>query len=151
MKDIDNMVEITKAIEWDMGHRIPNHSGKCRNPHGHRYRLELTLSGTVKNCPGSPEDGMIWDFGTVASILNTRIRAPLDHAFLASASDKLLQAMAAADRELKIVFVPFTPTVENLVTWCHGQIADAFSSTCQIARLRLYESPSSFADWIPPK
>jgi 6-pyruvoyltetrahydropterin/6-carboxytetrahydropterin synthase len=41
------MTEVTKIVEWDMGHRVPNHKSKCRNPHGHRYRLEVTIGGPL--------------------------------------------------------------------------------------------------------
>ncbi|MBI4225594.1 6-carboxytetrahydropterin synthase [Candidatus Roizmanbacteria bacterium] len=39
---------ITKIIEFDMGHRIPNHKSQCRNLHGHRYKLEVNLEGDVE-------------------------------------------------------------------------------------------------------
>ena len=39
------MHEATRRIEWDMGHRVPEHGGKCRTPHGHRYVAEVTVRG----------------------------------------------------------------------------------------------------------
>ncbi|MDP2056292.1 MAG: 6-carboxytetrahydropterin synthase, partial [Thiobacillus sp.] len=35
---------ITRRLEFDAGHRIPNHASQCRHLHGHRYALEITLS-----------------------------------------------------------------------------------------------------------
>ena len=54
---------ITKCIEWDMGHRVPNHESKCRNPHGHRYKCEIEVAGDIIVELNSPEQGMITDFG----------------------------------------------------------------------------------------
>ena len=49
---------ITRRLEFDAGHRIPDHKSQCRHLHGHRYVIEITLSGQVidkagdaaKNC-----------------------------------------------------------------------------------------------------
>jgi len=38
---------ITRRLEFDAGHRIPHHAGKCCHLHGHRYAIELTVSGPV--------------------------------------------------------------------------------------------------------
>ena len=56
------MIEITKVIEWDMGHRIPRHNGMCRTPHGHRYRLEVTITSDNLGDKGTSQEGMVLDF-----------------------------------------------------------------------------------------
>ena len=38
---------ITRRLEFDAGHRIPHHASQCRYMHGHRYAIEITLSGEV--------------------------------------------------------------------------------------------------------
>jgi 6-pyruvoyltetrahydropterin/6-carboxytetrahydropterin synthase len=78
------MLEITKAIEWDMGHRVPNHKHKCRNPHGHRYRLEMTVAGEVSVEKGTSQEGMVHDFGDIKNHLLEKIYSKLDHCFLAT-------------------------------------------------------------------
>ena len=40
-------MRITRRLEFDAGHRIPDHRSQCRHMHGHRYALEITLSGEV--------------------------------------------------------------------------------------------------------
>ena len=42
------MLTITRKLEFDAGHRIPDHKSQCRNLHGHRYTLEITLTGDAK-------------------------------------------------------------------------------------------------------
>ena len=42
-------MQITTRLEFDAGHRIPDHKSQCRNLHGHRYALEITLSGDIIN------------------------------------------------------------------------------------------------------
>jgi 6-pyruvoyltetrahydropterin/6-carboxytetrahydropterin synthase len=62
--------EITRKLEFDAGHRIPNHNGQCRHLHGHRYCLEVTLRGQVNETSGARDEGMIMDFGDIKKIMN---------------------------------------------------------------------------------
>ena len=40
-------MEITTRMEFDAGHRIPGHKSTCKNLHGHRYALEVTIKGEI--------------------------------------------------------------------------------------------------------
>jgi len=144
------MIQITKTIEWHMGHRIPNHDGQCRYPHGHSYRLELTLSGPLVKEQGAPDEGMIVDFSLVSQALKTHVKDLLDHRFVAYDQDPLLKKAFAGDlgEELKIFFVPFIPTSENLVKWCYLQLKDVFPPKINVVKLRLYETSKSWSDYV---
>ena len=144
------MIQITKTIEWDMGHRIPNHDGACQFPHGHRYRLEVTLGGPLVTHEGSPNEGMIVDFSVISESLKVHIKDTLDHRFVVYENDSLLQKAFAKEirDQLKILFVPFIPTSENLVYWCYKKLKDAFPATTHIVKLRLYETPKSWSEYI---
>ena len=48
---------IRRWVETDTGHRVPNHSSKCRHMHGHRYRWEAELEGDVVTKRGVSEEG----------------------------------------------------------------------------------------------
>jgi 6-pyruvoyl-tetrahydropterin synthase len=63
----DHLVEhyimlITRRLEFDAGHRIPDHKSQCRHLHGHRYAIEITLSGEIINKAGDAANGMVMDF-----------------------------------------------------------------------------------------
>ena len=62
-------MRITRRLEFDAGHRIPDHASQCRHLHGHRYALEITLSGDTIKRDGSPVNGMVMDFGDVKAIV----------------------------------------------------------------------------------
>lgn len=145
------MVEVTKSIEWDMGHRIPNHKGQCQYPHGHRYRLEVTLKGEMITLQGASDEGMLIDFVEFKAILKQRIYSLLDHRFLVYDQDHLLKTafQNGLAEQLKIFFVPFIPTSENLVCWCFQQIKEGFPKNIQISKLRLYETPNNWSEYIP--
>lgn len=142
-------VEVTKVVEFDMGHRVPNHKSKCRNFHGHRYRLEVTLTGEVISTAGSSDEGMVCDFGDVKAVLMARVHDVLDHGFMYFEED--LQArtfFTITAPEMRSLAVPFIPTAENLAAWCYEQLKGHFPSG-QLRRLRLYETPNSWADYQP--
>ena len=81
------MITITRKLEFDAGHRIPDHKSQCRNLHGHRYVLEITLIGNVIEQEGSSDNGMIMDFSDVKAIAHQHLVDVWDHAFLVYAKD----------------------------------------------------------------
>lgn len=144
------MVEITKVIEWDMGHRVPNHKNKCRNPHGHRYRLEVTIKGEMNRKKGSSSEGMIYDFGDIKSLLLTEIHDVLDHNFMVYEGDAVLRNFFQQEAAtMSFIMVSFIPTAENIVQWCGAKLMAALPAGLVVAKCRLFETPNSWADFIP--
>lgn len=143
-----DVMEITKIIEWDMGHRVPNNRNKCQHPHGHRYRLEVTLAGPLNSERGSSSEGMVLDFTDLKQLLREHIHDPLDHCFMIYDQDPIMAPFAAAhSTELKLVVMPFIPTAENIVLWCYETLRARMPESSPISRLRLYETPNSWADY----
>lgn len=142
--------QITRIIEWDMGHRVPNHKSKCRNPHGHRYRLELTITGDLVNTPGDSAEGMVHDFGDVKQAMVEHIHDVLDHGFMLAEEDHhLIASLQQCNQDFRLIIVPFIPTAERIAQWCFEQLLDVFPASMQISRVRLFETPNSWADYIP--
>src|SRR5512147_1558552 len=81
-------MQITRRLEFDAGHRIPNHNSQCKHLHGHRYAIEITLSGDIITAAGASEEGMVMDFSDVKHIAKERVVDVWDHAFLVYRGDK---------------------------------------------------------------
>ncbi len=145
------MIEITKIIEWDMGHRVPNHRSKCRNLHGHRYRMEMTISGKIIDKPGDSSEGMVLDFGDLKSTMMMKIHDTLDHGCMIYDQDLLLTGFfeSCAHENLRVIKVPFIPTAENIAEWCFEQLCNSIPAGVKIVNIRLYETPNSWADYKP--
>src|SRR5471030_2446561 len=75
------MLTITRKLEFDAGHRIPDHKSQCRNLHGHRYTLEITLTGQVISVEGNSDNGMIMDFSDIKALAKEHLVDVWDHAF----------------------------------------------------------------------
>ncbi len=73
---------ISKTFHFDAAHSLPNHSGKCRELHGHSYRIELCFEGEVNPERGESDDGMVLDFLEVAAWWKRELRPLVDHRFL---------------------------------------------------------------------
>ncbi|MFK7826920.1 MAG: 6-pyruvoyl tetrahydropterin synthase family protein [Oligoflexales bacterium] len=143
-------MDVTKIIEWDMGHRVPNHKNKCRHPHGHRYRLEVSMRGAINQEKGSSSEGMVLDFGDIKELMRIHIHDRLDHCFMIYAEDSLLAPFAKEHADdLMYVLVPFIPTVENIAIWCYEQLTPHVPKGLIISHIRLYETPNSWADFSP--
>lgn len=142
---------ITRRLEFDAGHRIPNHGGQCRHLHGHRYALELTVLGPVHASRGQADDGMVIDFGDIKRIALTYLVEPWDHAFLVTKQDTALIAFLKTLPNHKTVVLDDVPTVENLVKVAFNILAPIFASETKgqlaLHSIRLYETPNCWADY----
>ena len=107
-------IAITRRLEFDAGHRLPNHKSQCRNIHGHRYALEITLSSDVIREEGAADDGMVMDFGDIKRIANEKLVDLWDHAFLVHRGDSVMVDFLAAISGHKTVILDVVPTAE---TW----------------------------------
>lgn len=148
-----NKVQITKRMEFDAGHRLPDHASKCRNIHGHRYALEITLVGSLVEQPGVSDRGMVMDFSEVKAIAERYIVEPWDHAFLVYEGDQEMKEFLLRQRGQKTVILKKVPTVENLAFQIFSDLVDKyharFGNSLTLSRVRLFETPTSWADYPP--
>jgi 6-pyruvoyltetrahydropterin/6-carboxytetrahydropterin synthase len=144
------MLTITKRLEFDAGHRIPQHKSQCRNLHGHRYALEITLEGEPVNDPESSDHGMLMDFTDVKALAKDHLVDLWDHAFLVHADDTLIRGLLDQIPGHKTVVLDRVPTAENLVAIAFDILdplyTERFGTHLKLRRLRLYETPTSWAD-----
>lgn len=145
------MITITRIVEFDAGHRVPNHKSKCRNAHGHRYRLEATFIGVLNSVAGSSDEGMVADFGDLKEIMLEAIGEPWDHAFLVYEADGAMRDALNHLANNKTVVLPFVPTAENLVQHAFKLLAEMLSirmpaSGISLYKLKLYETPNAWAE-----
>jgi 6-pyruvoyltetrahydropterin/6-carboxytetrahydropterin synthase len=151
---------ITKEISWDMGHRVPNHKSKCRNPHGHRYKAFITLKGNIIQEKGVSDEGMVIDFSDVRAIANGFIDETLDHGFMVYEKDhpmrrgfKNMEEMLPQGEAMKIIVVPFIPTAENIARWLFEQLEtkfiDTYNTQLTLYKITLWETPTSFVEYQP--
>ena len=143
---------VTRRLEFDAGHRIPDHKSQCRHLHGHRYALEVTLSGEIIDRPGDPANGMIMDFSDIKTLANDHVVSLWDHAFLVYSGDTTVFDFLKSLPEHKTVVLDCIPTAENLAAEAFRILDKAYRDTygnhLQLERVRLYETPNCWADAV---
>ncbi|HEX8963951.1 MAG TPA: 6-carboxytetrahydropterin synthase QueD [Rhodocyclaceae bacterium] len=143
-------MQITRRLEFDAGHRIPDHQSQCRHLHGHRYALEVTLSGGVIDAAGDPANGMVMDFSEVKALAQRHVVGAWDHAFLAWRQDAAVVAFLESMPGHKTVLLDRVPTAENLARIAFATLApvyrDTYGNHLKLERVRIYETPNCWAD-----
>ncbi|MGB4466941.1 MAG: 6-carboxytetrahydropterin synthase QueD [Azovibrio sp.] len=141
---------ITRRLEFDAGHRIPDHKSQCRNLHGHRYLIEITLAGEVIETAGDSSNGMIMDFSDIKSIAKAELVDQWDHAFLVYAGDQSVVDFLATLPGHKTVKLDRIPTAENLAQIAFDRLRPAYQNCygkqLRLQKIRLYETPNCWAD-----
>ena len=144
------MISVTRRLEFDAGHRIPDHRSQCRNLHGHRYVLEITLTGDIVQAPGESDNGMLMDFADIKRIAKTHVVDVWDHAFLVYEGDTAVRAFLDPIPGHKTVVLDRTPTAENLPAIIFEILAPHYhghyGADLRLTRVRLYETPNCWAD-----
>jgi len=146
-------MRITRRLEFDAGHRIPHHESQCRHLHGHRYAIEVTVSGDVIVDDRDPEQGMVADFGGIKALIQHHIVAPWDHAFLAYSRDRAVLDFLATLPGHRTVTFEAPPTAEHLAATALRILAPAFAAAygerLHVDQVRIYETPNCWADALP--
>ncbi len=143
-------MRITRRLEFDAGHRIPDHLSQCRHLHGHRYAIEITLIGDIIERPGDAANGMVMDFSEVKSLAELHLVNAWDHAFLVFSGDQQVSDFLASIPGHKTVVLDRVPTAENLALIAFRILdavyKDTYGNHLQLKRVRLYETPNCWAD-----
>ncbi len=143
-------MQITRRLEFDAGHRIPNHNSQCKHLHGHRYTIEITLSGDVITTEGVSEQGMVMDFSDVKRIAKEHVVDAWDHAFLVYRRDQPVMDFLNSLPGHKTVVLDVIPTAENLAKVAFDLLQpayrDIYGNHLRLERVRLYETPNNWAD-----
>jgi 6-pyruvoyltetrahydropterin/6-carboxytetrahydropterin synthase len=70
------MYEVTVEHSFAAGHYLRNYRGKCENPHGHNYKVRVTLRGAELD-----KAGLLLDFKDLKEVMKAVIDR-LDHQML---------------------------------------------------------------------
>ena len=142
------MIRLTKEFSFESAHALDDYDGKCREIHGHSYRLFVTVKGCPIADPASPKCGMVMDFGDLKRIVGREVVDRLDHSFvLRDTAENRALATTLGSRFGNIVMVGYQPTCENMLADFASRIAAALPEGVVLHSLRLHETATSYAEW----
>jgi 6-pyruvoyltetrahydropterin/6-carboxytetrahydropterin synthase len=141
-----SIVTVSKRIEIDYGHTLPNHFSFCNQFHGHRGFIEAHVIGEVSKIVGCSSQGMVIDFKILKKLMMEKIHDVLDHGFaIWNMPSKDLDFIR--ERNNRYITTSEPPTAEYLAKWAFFQIAPELPSNITLEKIVWYETPSSAASY----
>jgi 6-pyruvoyltetrahydropterin/6-carboxytetrahydropterin synthase len=128
LKYHNKRVLVSKEFTFDAAHHLHGYEGKCKNLHGHTYKVIFGISGVVN------EIGFVMDFADIKEIWKEDIEIFLDHRYLNETLPKM------------------NTTAENMVVWIYEKMKESLDNRqdhykeARIEFVRLYETPTSYAE-----
>lgn len=141
-------IRITKKFSFETGHALYGYDGKCRNVHGHSYKLNVCVIGEPINDMNHVKNGMVIDFGDLKKIVKSEIVDQFDHATVFNKNTPHIElARELKEREHHVILVDYQPTSENMVIDFARKIQKHLPNHIKLHSLKLQETESSFAEW----
>ena len=142
-------IRITKQFNFETGHALYGYDGKCRNVHGHSYKLYVTVSGIPINDSSNVKYGMVIDFGDLKKIVMVEIVDKFDHATVFNKNTPHIElANELEKRGHTIILVDYQPTSEMMLIDFAKKIKKRLPETIELHSLKLQETGTSHAEWF---
>jgi len=142
-------IRITKQFSFETGHALFGYDGKCKNVHGHSYKLSVTVIGSPNQDRNHVKFGMVIDFTDLKKIVKEEIVDRFDHATVFNKTTPHVElARELESRGHHVILVDYQPTSENMVIDFAACIARRLPENISLFSLRLQETDSSYAEWF---
>ena len=142
-------IRITKQFSFETGHALYGYDGKCKNVHGHSYRLDVTVIGVPISDNTNVKFGMVIDFGDLKKIVKEEIVNVFDHATVFNKNTPHIElAKELEDRGHNVLLVDYQPTSEMMVIDFADKIKKRLPKNIKLHSLKLQETATSFAEWF---
>lgn len=141
-------IRITKVFSFETGHALYGYDGKCRNVHGHSYKLSVTVIGTPIEDSNHVKFGMVIDFSDLKHIVKEEIVDVFDHATVFNKNTPHVElANELSNRGHSVLLVDYQPTSEMMVIDFSKKLTSRLPENIRLHSLKLQETDSSYAEW----
>jgi 6-pyruvoyltetrahydropterin/6-carboxytetrahydropterin synthase len=141
-------IRITKQFNFETGHALYGYDGKCKNVHGHSYKLSVTVIGKPITDNSNVKFGMVIDFTDLKKIVKEEIVDQFDHATVFNKNTPHVElAKELQSRDHHVILVDYQPTSENMVIDFANKIKSRLPQGIVLHSLKLKETETSFAEW----
>ena len=134
-------IRITKQFSFETGHALYGYDGKCKNVHGHSYKLDVTVTGEPISDTSNVKYGMVIDFGDLKKIVKSEIVNVFDHATVFNKNTPHVElAKELESRGHNVLLVDYQPTSEMMVIDFAEKIKTRLPKNIKLHSLKLQES-----------
>lgn len=127
---------ITSESSFDAAHFLTNYEGKCKNIHGHRWRVVVTIKGELTN-------GMLVDFGDFKKDIKD-LCDYFDHSFIVEKGSLDKKLFDLLDKQFVLRVVEFRTTAENFSKYIFEEMSKKYS----VKEVCVYETPNNCARYV---
>ena len=121
---------------FDAAHFLTNYEGKCKNIHGHRWRVILSITGEDDN-------GMVVDFNIIKKDLK-ELCDYFDHSFIVEKDSLKKELFDMLNEEFLLRVVPFRTTAENFSKYFYDELSKKYN----VVEVEVYETPNNSARYL---
>lgn len=118
---------------FDAAHFLSNYEGKCKNIHGHRWRVILSIKGEAEN-------GMVCDFNLIKKDLK-ELCDYFDHTFIVEEGSLNNELLNLLQKDFLLRIVPFRTTAENFSKYFYDELSKKYD----VEEVAIYETPTNCA------
>ena len=138
------MFKVARKFTFSIAHILDNHDGKCKNLHGHNYKLLIELEGNL--IPTGAKEGMVIDFAELKNIVKEKIINILDHSFIYNKNSVKESKIAELLEELnsKTFALDGRSTEENIAKYIYETLQKDLTN---LSLVRLWETDSSYCEY----
>lgn len=143
----------SRVLEFDYGHRVLGHGGKCAHLHGHRGKAIIHAQGALNSL------GMVVDFSLIKQLVGTWVDENWDHNLLLNSEDPAAKLWAMAkDIPLTLssqmfsrapyILLKMNPTAEVMAQVLYHEASVLLAiHDIKVIRVDLYETPNCWATY----
>ena len=140
------MLQITKIFNFETAHALHGYAGKCRNLHGHSYKLHVTVRGKEEAEGFLGGTGILMDFKDLKKLVNEAVVDRFDHQLILSKA--YLEANPALKGLENLQIWDIEPSAENIILYIKQELQQGLPEDVELVKLVLYETSDSYAEWI---
>jgi len=142
-------IRITKKFTFEAGHALYGYDGKCKNVHGHSYKLYVTVIGRPIKEKDNVKYGMVIDFSDLKSIVKKEVIGNFDHSIIFNQNTPHIKLAKTLKSEgHKVLLVNYQPTSEGMIIDIANKISNALPENIKLHSLKLQETDTSFSEWF---
>jgi 6-pyruvoyltetrahydropterin/6-carboxytetrahydropterin synthase len=141
-------LRVTKIFDFETAHALWGYDGKCKNIHGHSYKLTVSINGPVIDDDNAVKNGMIIDFSDLKKIVNKVVVQDFDHCLLVNGRTPHAKYTEVENGFSKIMLCDYQPTCENMLIDMVKRLIQVMPEPITLKYAKLQETDNSFAEWF---
>ena len=142
-------IRIKKKFRFEAAHALYGYDGKCKNIHGHNYKLFVTIIGEPISNKSDFKFGMVMDFDDLKKIVKSEIINEFDHCVIFNKNSPHKElADELIKKGHKVILADYQPTIEEMVIDFAKRISSKLPAEIKLHSLKLEETETSYSEWF---